>query len=47
VTTKASIVIDNDVILDGGGNLVVDGNLDHRVFSVEEDVRAELRGFRR
>jgi predicted outer membrane repeat protein len=45
VTTKASIVIDNDVTLDGGGNLVVDGNRDHRVFSVEEDVRAELRGF--
>jgi len=45
VTTKAVIVIDNDVILDGEGNLVVDGNLDHRVFSVQEDVRAELRRF--
>jgi len=45
VTTKAEIVIDNDVILDGENNLTVDGNDDHRVFSVPEGVTAELRGF--
>ncbi len=36
VVTDAEIVIDNDVILDAGGNLTVDGNEDHRVFSVLE-----------
>ena len=45
VLTEAPIVIDNDVILDGGGNLLVDGNFGHRVFSVQEDVTAELRRF--
>ena len=44
-TTQAEIVIDNDVILDGEGFLTVDGNDDHRVFSVAEGVTAELRGF--
>jgi len=44
VATKAEIVIDNDVILDGEGNLTVAGNLDHRVFSVPEGVTAELHG---
>jgi len=44
VTTEAEIVINNDVILDGEGNLTVDGDEDHRVFSVR-DVTAELRGF--
>ena len=44
VTTQAEIVINNDVILDGAGNLTVDGDEDHRVFSVR-DVTAELRGF--
>ena len=34
VSTAAEIVIDDDVILDGGGNLIVDGNDDHRVFEV-------------
>jgi hypothetical protein len=32
VTTSAPIGIDNDVILDGEGNLTLDGNDDHRVF---------------
>jgi hypothetical protein len=49
VVTAAEIVIDNDVILDGEGNLTVDGDNDHRVFSVPEPepdlVTAELRGF--
>jgi len=45
VTTTAEIVIDNDVILDGEGNLTVDGNESHRVFYVAESVTAELRGF--
>ena len=44
VVTQAEIIIDNDVILDGEGNLTVDGNEDHRVFSVPEGVNAELRG---
>jgi len=44
LTTKAEIIINHDVILDGEGNLTVDGDEDHRVFSVRE-VTAELRGF--
>jgi hypothetical protein len=49
VVTEAEIVIDNDVILDGEGSLTVDGNEDHRVFSVPEvgldPVTVELHGF--
>jgi hypothetical protein len=45
VVTVAEIVIDNDVILDGEGNLTVDGDEAHRVFSVSETVTAELSGF--
>jgi hypothetical protein len=45
VVTDAEIRIDNDVILDGEGNLTVDGNDDHRVFSVTQGATAELRGF--
>jgi hypothetical protein len=45
VATEAEIVIDNDVILDGEGNLGVDGNDDHRMFSVTVGVAAELHGF--
>jgi hypothetical protein len=44
VVTEAEIVIDNDVILDGEGNLAVDGNDDHRVFSVTTGGTAKLRG---
>jgi len=44
ITTDAEIVINNHVILDGEGNLTVDGNQDHRVFLMR-DVTAELRGF--
>ena len=45
VTTGSMILIDNDVILDGQGELTVDGNDDHRVFQVAAGVTAELRGF--
>ncbi len=45
VVTEAEIVIDNDVILDGEGNLTVDGDEGHRMFWVRKDVVAELRGF--
>ena len=44
VVTSAEIVIDNDVILDGEGNLIVDGNDDHRVLRVRTSVTAEMRG---
>jgi hypothetical protein len=44
VVTEAEIVIDNDVILDGEGNLTVDGDEDHRVFSLVADMTSELRG---
>ena len=44
VVTAAEIVIDNDVILDGEGNLAVDGGEGHRVLSIPEGVAAELRG---
>ena len=43
VTTEAEILIDNDVILEGFGNLTVDGNETHRVFSIGTDITAELR----
>jgi hypothetical protein len=45
VVTDAEIVIDNHVILDGGGTLTVDGNQSHRVFQVSFRKRVELRGF--
>jgi len=44
VVTEAEIVIDNDVLLDGEGNLRVHGGgLSATVFSVPEAVNAELR----
>lgn len=50
VLTRAEIVIDNDVILDGEGRLTVDANLTglpaddlHTVFRVTDGVNAELR----
>ena len=46
VPTEDEIVIDNDVILDGEGNLIVDANQTHRVFSIPEGVTAGLMGFR-
>lgn len=43
VITTAEIEIDNSVILDGEGDLTVDGGDAHRVFSVAAGVTAELR----
>lgn len=43
VVSKARIVIDKDVILDGLRELTVDGDAKHLVFSVREGVTAELR----
>jgi hypothetical protein len=45
VATQAEIVIDNDVTLDGEGLLTVDGNDDHRLFTVPSGVTAELHRF--
>ena len=45
VATQAPIEIDNDVILNGAGELTVDGDDDHHVFSVPVGVTAELQGF--
>jgi len=42
VMTDAEIVIGNDVILNGEGNLTVDGGGSHGVFSVGRGVTAEL-----
>jgi hypothetical protein len=44
VVAQAEIVIDNDVVLDGGGKLTVSGNEEHRVFSVPGWVTVELVG---
>lgn len=44
VLTASSIDIDNDVILDGEGNLIVDGQNQHRVFRVPSGFTVELRG---
>lgn len=44
VTTEATIEIDNDVWLDGEGNLAVDGNRDHRVFMVSPSAESTLWG---
>ncbi|MDH3844624.1 MAG: right-handed parallel beta-helix repeat-containing protein, partial [Myxococcales bacterium] len=43
VTTEATIDIENDVILDGEGNLIVDGDEDHTVFSLLRAGRAVFR----
>jgi hypothetical protein len=45
LTLANEIVVDNDVILDGEGNLVLDGGGPTRVISVAPGVIAELRGF--
>jgi hypothetical protein len=48
VVTKSEIVIDNDVILDGEGNLTLDGNGEHRVILIsagsQPQPSVELRG---
>ena len=43
VTTTAQVNIDNDVILDGEGELKVDGNGSHPVFYIGSNQTAELR----
>ena len=43
VVTEAQIVINNDVTLDGGGNLTIDANKEHRVIWVDPGTVAELR----
>jgi predicted outer membrane repeat protein len=43
VVTQANIFIENDVILDGEGNLTLDANQSHSVLSVRSGVTAELR----
>lgn len=45
VTTLAEIIIEKDVVLDGGGDLIVDADGRHRVFSVsaEPGPTVELR----
>lgn len=45
IVTRAEIVIDNDVALNGEGNLTVNGEQRHRVFSVDDDATVELIGF--
>jgi hypothetical protein len=45
IVTEAEILIDNDVILDGEGNLTVDGNDEHPMFVVIEGVTGEVRRF--
>ncbi len=42
VTTTTTIAVDNDVILDGENNLILDGNETHRVLTVTVGVTAEL-----
>jgi len=45
VVSQAPIEIDNGVILNGAGEVTVDGDNDHHVFTVPEGVTAELQGF--
>ncbi len=45
VVIQETIEIDNDVILDGEGNLTVDGDDAHTVFWVRPESTVELRGF--
>jgi hypothetical protein len=44
VRTEAEIVIDNDVILDGEGNLTIHGRGEHRVLNVPPGVTVTLHG---
>lgn len=45
VVTTDEIRIENDVILEGRGDLTLDGNDDHRVLVVLSDALVEIRGF--
>ncbi len=44
ITLTDTLVIDTDVILDGGGLVTIDGNYLHRLVDVNAGVTAELRG---
>ena len=44
VATTATIAVTHDVVLDGEGLLVLDGNGSHGVLQIEAGVTAELRG---
>ena len=44
IMTEAVIVISDDVILDGRGELVLDGGFDHRVVTVDDTANVELLG---
>ena len=44
VVTEAEIVIDNDVILDGEGELTIDADGMHGVLSTSSSVEVEFRG---
>jgi len=44
VVTQAEILIDRDLVLDGGGDLRVNADFGHRAFVVAQGVAAELRG---
>ncbi len=45
VVTRSTIIIERDVILDGEGKLIVDGNENHRVFDIPEPkARVTLSG---
>ena len=45
IATGTEIVIDKDVRLEGGGQMIIDGGLNHRVFSVSRGATVELSGF--
>jgi len=45
IVTQEEILIDNDVVLDGQGELTLDGADRHTVVAVAPGVEAELRGF--
>ena len=44
LVTHAELLIEKDVTIDGEGNLTIDGNDDHRVFSIAEDATVTLLG---
>ena len=45
ITPSQQIAIDNNVILEGDGNFILNGNESFRVLMVPRDVTAEVRGF--
>jgi hypothetical protein len=45
VATEADILISDDVVLDGLGRMTLDGNDEHRLFSIADGATVELRRF--